>query len=150
MFSYRHSAIVLTVVMASPALSAAQSLCTRSVSDALPLLESMETSWDEVSDYTSHLLKTERFVDGTTITERASITFRKPNQLHLRLLQGTNAGAVLLYPKAGTDDAGDRLYEAYTNTELRLDVGLGDEHFDPVLNGFPAAAASDREPDNAR
>lgn len=320
MFSYRHLVFALTVVMASPALSEAQILCARPVADAIPLLESMEASWDAVSDYTSQLLKTERFVDGTIITERASIIFRKPNQVHLRVLEGTNAGAELLYPKPGTDDiilarpggvsgalagffikipglgslipyqfaldddrlmagqhhplttstivgmlhliavnlrtaamhaeggvcfhpielvdenpalkmevllpadagtwhkvadgdtvkaisrdyaqdpyvivynnpsidarnalsaggrvfvpryyaprtllwiseafglpvqlhmfdAENRLYEAYTNAELRLDVGLGDEHFDPVLNGFPAAAASEGESGNAR
>ena len=319
-FSGRCLALLVAGAMASPALVTAQALCTRPVRDAIPLLESMEASWESVSDYTAQLLKSERFVDGTITTERASVTFRKPNQLHFRVLEGAHAGAELLFPKPGTDDvilarpggvsgtlagflikvpgigslvpyefaldddrlmagqhhpvtastiagmlhlvaanlrvaamreegavcfhpsepiegsraiklevllpsdagiwhtvskgetvqsissdygqdphvvfynnasihakdalsAGDqlfvpryyaprallwvseaiklpvklqifdvenRLYEDYTNAELRLDVGLGDEHFDPVLHGFPAAAASDRETVEAR
>ena len=96
--------LLLTAALASTPLSAAEALCRRPVADAIPLLESMEASWDRVSDYTAQLLKTERFVDGTTIAERGSITFRKPNQLHFRLLEGTNAGAELIFPKPGTDN----------------------------------------------
>ena len=103
-FSCRCLVLVFAGVMANPALSAAQAPCTRPVLDAIPLLETMEQSWDDVSDYTSYLLKTERLVDGTTTTERASIAFRKPTQLFLRLVEGPNAGAELLYPKPGSDD----------------------------------------------
>ena len=96
--------LVLAGVTASPTLAAAQALCTRPVADAIPLLETMEASWERVSDYTAELLKTERFVDGTITTERGAIAFRKPNQLHFRLLEGPHAGAELLFPKPGTDD----------------------------------------------
>ena len=102
--SCRCVALLLAGVIATPVGVAAEGHCTRPVADAIPLLETMERSWSEVSDYTAHLVKTERFVDGTTATERASIAFRKPNQLYLRLLEGPNAGAELLYRKPGTDD----------------------------------------------
>ena len=90
--------------IAAPIVSAADADCTRPVADALPLLEKMERSWNEVSDYTSILLKTERFIDGTITEERGLIKFRKPDQLYMRVLEGANAGAELLYPKPGTDN----------------------------------------------
>lgn len=40
-------------------------------------------------------------------------------------------------------DVEERLYESYVNTDLRIDVGLTDEDFDPVLHGFPAVTTSD-------
>ncbi len=104
MFSYCCLALALAGVAASPSPVAAQAPCSRPIADVIPLLESMETSWEEVTDYTSQLLKTERFVDGTMTTERASIAFRKPNKLHFRVLEGAQAGAELLFPKPGTDD----------------------------------------------
>lgn len=88
--------------IAAPAV--ADTGCPRPVADAIPLLETMERSWAEVSDYTSTLLKTERFVDGTITEERGSVRFRKPDQVYLHVLEGANAGAELLYPKPGTDD----------------------------------------------
>ena len=84
--------------------SAADVACQRPVSDLLPVLHRMERSWSRVSDYTSRLVKTERFVDGTLTKERGIIHFRKPNQLHLRVVEGPNAGAEVLFPKPGTDD----------------------------------------------
>ena len=42
-------------------------------------------------------------------------------------------------------DAESRLYEAYSNIDLRLDVGLTAEDFDPVLYGFPAVVSADPE-----
>ena len=47
--------------------------------------------------------------------------------------------------KLQMSDVEKRLYEAYTNLELRIDVGLDDKLFDPVQHGFPAAAPSDGE-----
>jgi hypothetical protein len=88
--------------IAAPAV--ADTGCPRPVADAIPLLETMERSWAEVSDYTSTLLKTERFVDGTITEERGSVRFRKPDQVYLHVLEGANAGAELLYPKPGTDN----------------------------------------------
>lgn len=82
--------------------SALEGDCRRPVLDAMPLLEKMERSWDEVSDYTALLVKTERFVDGAVTEERGFIQFRKPDQIYFRLLEGSNAGAELLYPKPGT------------------------------------------------
>lgn len=35
-----------------------------------------------------------------------------------------------------------RLYEHYANVDLRVDVGLTDEDFDPVLHGFPVVTTS--------
>jgi hypothetical protein len=103
-FFGRCLALLIAGITATPGASAAGALCARPVADAIPLLETMERAWGEVSDYTAHLSKTERFVDGTIITERASLAFRKPNQLSLRLLEGANAGAELLFPKPGTDN----------------------------------------------
>jgi hypothetical protein len=88
--------------IAAPAV--ADTGCPRPVADAIPLLETMQRSSAEVSDYTSTLLKTERFVDGTITEERGSVRFRKPDQVYLHVLEGANAGAELLYPKPGTDD----------------------------------------------
>ena len=90
--------------IAAPAVAASGTGCPRPVADAIPLLETMERSWAEVSDYTSTLLKTERFVDGTITEERGAVRFRKPDQVYLQVLEGANAGAELLYPKPGTDD----------------------------------------------
>lgn len=42
-------------------------------------------------------------------------------------------------------DRENRLYESYTNTKLRLDVGLTDEDFDPVRHGFPAVTTADEK-----
>ncbi len=42
-------------------------------------------------------------------------------------------------------DAEGRLYEAYSNADLRLDVGLTGDDFDPVLYGFPAVTSADEE-----
>lgn len=81
----------------------AENPCFRPVTEVLPLLEKMERSWDEVTDYTAILLKTERFIDGTVTKERGMIKFRKPNQLYLHVLQGANQGAEVLFPKPGTD-----------------------------------------------
>jgi hypothetical protein len=90
-------------VLATPFASAAEAVCDRPMLDAMPLLEKMERSWSEVSDYTAVLLKTERSVDGAITEERGFIKFRKPGQLYLHLLEGSNAGAELLFPKPGTD-----------------------------------------------
>ena len=86
------------------ATSASARECTRPVADLLPILDRMEQSWSQVSDYTARLVKTERFVDGTSTKENGVIRFRKPNQLHLRVVEGPNAGAELLFPKPGTED----------------------------------------------
>lgn len=96
-------ALLLAGALAAPLVSAADAVCARPIADAIPLLERMERAWDEVSDYTALLLKTERFADGTITDERGFIKFRKPNQLYLHLLEGANAGAELLFPKPGTD-----------------------------------------------
>lgn len=88
---------------AAPVASALESVCQRPMFHAMPLLEKMERSWDEVSDYTAILLKTERFVDGAVTEERGFIKFRKPHQIYFNLLDGDNAGAELLFPKPGTD-----------------------------------------------
>ena len=40
-------------------------------------------------------------------------------------------------------DMEKRLYEAYSNFDLRIDVGLTDEDFDPVLHGFPTVTTTD-------
>jgi len=95
--------IALIGAVVAPVASAADAVCARPVAEAIPLLERMERAWDEVSDYTSVLLKTERFIDGTITNERGIIKFRKPDQLYLHVLEGANAGAELLYPKPGTD-----------------------------------------------
>lgn len=99
----RRLALVLASISAIPTWSAADSVCSLPVADAIPLLEKMERAWDKVNDYTSVLLKTERFVDGTITEERGIIKFRKPDQLYLNVVEGANAGAELLYPKPGTD-----------------------------------------------
>ncbi len=102
-FQCRRLLLLVAGVIAAPIVSAADADCTRPVADAIPLLEKMERSWNEVSDYTSILLKTERFIDGTITKERGVIKFRKPDQLYMRVLEGANAGAELLYPKPGTE-----------------------------------------------
>ena len=98
-----HLLLMLVGVIATPMVFASESVCSRPVADAIPLLEKMERAWDEVSDYSAQLRKTERFVDGTVIEERGAIKFRKPEQLYLHVLEGANAGAKLLFPKPGTD-----------------------------------------------
>ena len=102
-FSRRFAALLAAGVVAAPIALAAEITCSRPVAEALPLIEKMERSWGEVSDYTSTLLKTERFVDGTVTEERGQVKFRKPNQLYLHVVEGTNAGAELLFPKPGTN-----------------------------------------------
>ena len=102
-FSYRHLLFMLIGVVAAPLASATEAVCARPVLDAMPLLEKMERAWNEVSDYSAQLRKTERFIDGTITEERGLIKFRKPDQLYLHVLEGTNAGAELLFPKPGTD-----------------------------------------------
>jgi hypothetical protein len=39
-------------------------------------------------------------------------------------------------------DSEMRLYEDYSNVDLRVDVGLTDEDFDPALHGFPVVTTS--------
>jgi hypothetical protein len=90
-------------LLAAPSAPATENPCFRPVAEAMPLLEKMEQSWDAVTDYTTLLLKTERFVDGTITDERGLIKFRKPNQLYLYVVEGANEGAELLFPKPGTD-----------------------------------------------
>ncbi len=102
LFSPRLLALLAAGAIAAPVASSAQTACSRPVTDAIPLIEKMERSWGEVSDYTSTLLKTERFVDGTVTEARGRVKFRKPNQLYLHVLEGANAGAELLFPKPGT------------------------------------------------
>ena len=102
-FLYRCLLLLVAGVIAAPDLSATEAACGRPVTDAMPLLQKMEQSWDRVSDYTSTLLKTERFIDGTVTEERGLVKFRKPNQLYLHVLEGANAGAELLFPKPGTN-----------------------------------------------
>lgn len=96
--------LLIVGLSAAPPVPASGDPCFRPVAEVMPLIEKMEQSWAGVSDYTAVLVKTERFVDGTLSDERALIRFRKPNQLYLRVLQGTNAGAELLFPKPGTDN----------------------------------------------
>ena len=93
----------LALVMATP-LPANDGICDGSVQELLPVLDDMEQSWSGVSDYTATLLKTERFIDGTLTEERGLMRFRKPNQLYLKVLEGGNVGAELLFPKPGTND----------------------------------------------
>jgi len=90
-------------LLAAPFAMASENPCFRPVAEVIPLLEKMERSWDAVTDYTALLVKTERFVDGTTTDEIALIKFRKPNQFYLHVLEGANEGAELLFPKPGTD-----------------------------------------------
>lgn len=90
-------------LLAARPVAAAEDSCFRPVAEFMPLLATMEQSWDAVTDYTALLLKTERFVDGTVTKERGRIRFRKPNQLYLHVLEGANAGAQVLFPKPGTD-----------------------------------------------
>lgn len=93
----------LAGVLLAASASATGNACNRPITDVMPLLERMEQSWNELSDYTAYLHKTERFISGAITEERALIKFRKPNQLYLRFLEGSNAGAELLFPKVGTD-----------------------------------------------
>ncbi len=102
-FSCRLVAFLAAGVIAAPIVSATETACSRPVTDAMPLIETMERSWGEVSDYTSTLLKTERFIDGTVTEERGHVEFRKPDQIYLHVLEGANAGAELLFPKPGTN-----------------------------------------------
>ncbi len=102
-FPWRSLLLLVAGAIAAPIVSAADAECTRPVADAIPLLEKMERSWSKVSDYTSILLKTERFIDGTITEERGLIRFRKPDQIYMRVLKGANVGAELLYPKPGTE-----------------------------------------------
>jgi outer membrane lipoprotein-sorting protein len=102
-FSCRFVAFLAAGVVAAPIAFAMETTCSRPVTDAMPLIEKMERSWGEVSDYTSTLLKTERFIDGTVTEERGHVEFRKPDQIYLHVLEGANAGAELLFPKPGTN-----------------------------------------------
>ena len=102
-FSRRLVALLAAGVIAAPIASSAATACSRPVTDAIPLIEKMERSWGDVSDYTSTLLKTERFIDGTVTEERGHVKFRKPDQVYLHVLEGANAGAELLFPKPGTN-----------------------------------------------
>jgi hypothetical protein len=90
-------------LLATPVARASDNPCFRPVAEFIPLLEKMEQSWDAVTDYTTLLVKTERFVDGTITDQIGLLKFRKPNQLYLHVLEGTNEGAELLFPKPGTD-----------------------------------------------
>ena len=103
LFSPRLLALLAAGAIAAPVASSAQTACSRPVTEAIPLIDRMERSWAEVSDYTSTLLKTERFVDGTVTEARGRVKFRKPDKLYLHVLEGANAGAELLFPKPGTD-----------------------------------------------
>lgn len=101
--SCRNLLILMIGLIAAPMAAASESVCARPMADVMPMLEKMERAWDEVSDYTAVLLKTERFIDGAITEERGNIKFRKPNQLYLHVLEGANAGAEVLFPKPGTD-----------------------------------------------
>lgn len=89
-------------LLTAPSARASENPCFRPVAEVIPLVEKMEQSWDVLTDYTTVLEKTERFVDGTSTDEIVLIKFRKPNQLYLLVLEGANEGAVLLFPKPGT------------------------------------------------
>ena len=102
-FSRRLAALLAAGVIAAPVASSAETACNRPVTDAIPLIEKMERSWAEVSDYTSTLLKTERFIDGTVTEARGQVKFRKPDQLYLHVLERANAGAELLFPNPRTN-----------------------------------------------
>ena len=96
------SAFTIALLQTSAA-RASDNPCFRPVAELIPLLEKMEQSWDAVADYTTMLVKSERFVDGTITDEVDLIKFRKPNQIYLHVLEGANEGAELLFPKPGTD-----------------------------------------------
>ena len=81
LFSPRLLALLAAGAIAAPVASSAQTACSRPVTEAIPLIDRMERSWAEVSDYTSTLLKTERFVDGTVTEARGRVKFRKPDNL---------------------------------------------------------------------
>lgn len=101
--SCRYFAALAFGCLFAPIAVAGGSVCDRPMADAIPMVEKMEQSWSEVTDYTSVLLKTERFIDGAITEERGRVKFRKPNQLYLHVTEGANEGAQLLFPKPGTE-----------------------------------------------
>lgn len=71
---------------------------------ALEIIESMEEAWESINDYTAIVSKTERFRDGTVRSEQALVKYRKPADHYLRVLEGTDKGAEVLYPAGDNND----------------------------------------------
>ena len=70
----------------------------------LEIVGSMEDAWETITDYETILAKTERFRDGTVRSERALVKYRKPADHYLRVLEGADKGAEVLYPTGDNND----------------------------------------------
>jgi hypothetical protein len=71
---------------------------------ALEMIGSMENAWATITDYTAIVDKTERFRDGTVRSERALVKYRKPADHYLRVLEGDDEGAEVLYPTGDNNE----------------------------------------------
>ena len=71
---------------------------------ALEIVGSMEDAWATITDYTAILAKTERFQDGTVKSELALLKYRKPSDQYIRVLEGSDKGAEILYPAGDNND----------------------------------------------
>jgi outer membrane lipoprotein-sorting protein len=71
---------------------------------ALEIVGSMEDAWETINDYTAIVAKTERFRDGTVRSEQALVKYRKPADHYLRVLDGDDKGAEVLYPTGDNND----------------------------------------------
>ncbi len=71
---------------------------------ALEIIGSMEEAWETITDYTAIVAKTERFRDGTVRSEQALVKYRKPADHYLRVLEGDEKGAEVLYPTGENND----------------------------------------------
>jgi len=65
---------------------------------ALEIIGAMEDEWETIEDYTAIVAKTERFRDGTVRSEQALVKYRKPADHYLRVLEGDDQRAEVLYP----------------------------------------------------
>ncbi len=70
----------------------------------LEIIGSMEDAWETITDYTAIVAKTERFRDGTVRSEQALVKYRKPADHYLRVLDGDDKGAEVLYPTGDNSD----------------------------------------------
>lgn len=96
----------------------------------LELVTAMESSWDNILEYTKDIEKTERLIDGSLKYERGMLKFRKPHYHYLRVDEGENAGGEIIYPMPGNRDlaiahpggAAGTLFRLATRTPLLRDL----------------------------
>jgi hypothetical protein len=72
--------------------------------DAWPLLQAMERAVGELGDYTTVLVKQERFGGRLEREQRLAVKWARPFRLYMKVLDGDNPGQEVLFVRGWNED----------------------------------------------